>query len=204
MSGQLNVYNVVALDFESTGLLKQDTQDPHQQPGIVQIGAVKFANPGSFRPGAAFDESVAQTYGQLIDPECHFEEEAQKVTGLTPEDLYGKPTFSEAIGDFAEFMFDCKWLVTFNGAGFDIPLLQYNLRKAGLETRFPWPLIHYDIMKISTTHLGLQGKQGNKWPNLQELHTGLFGEGFEGAHDAVVDAQHTLNCAAAMRQKGWM
>jgi len=203
MSRQLNVYNVVALDFESTGLLKQDTQDPHAQPGIVQIGAVKLYHPGDFRPGAAFDE-CAQTYSQLIDPEMHFEEEAQKVTGLTPEDLHGKPILQEAFAEFAEFIFDCKWLVTFNGSGFDIPLLQYNLRKAGLETQFPWPLIHWDIMKISSSHLGLQGKQGNKWPNLQELHTALFGEGFEGAHDAVVDAQRTLDCAAAMRQKGWI
>lgn len=34
----------------------------------------------------------------------------------------------------------------------------------------------------------------NKWPTLQELHTFLFGVGFEGAHDALVDVRACAKC----------
>lgn len=35
---------------------------------------------------------------------------------------------------------------------------------------------------------------GNKWPKLQELHTFLFGVGFEGAHDALHDVRACAKC----------
>lgn len=35
---------------------------------------------------------------------------------------------------------------------------------------------------------------GRKWPKLQELHQFLFGKGFEGAHDALVDITATAKC----------
>jgi DNA polymerase III epsilon subunit-like protein len=36
----------------------------------------------------------------------------------------------------------------------------------------------------------LPGKYGYKWPKLEELHMKLFGETFDGAHDALADTMH--------------
>ena len=47
---------------------------------------------------------------------------------------------------------------------------------------------------LNTTKLcKIPGKYGYKWPTLSELHMFLFGNGFEGAHDALNDV---LACAA--------
>lgn len=40
-----------------------------------------------------------------------------------------------------------------------------------------------------------------KWPNLTELHTKLFGKGFEGAHDAMFDVNAMSSCFFEMLNK---
>ncbi len=185
---------LIALDFESTGLFKQ-TDDFHQQPGIVEIGAVSVEHD--------HDKWLeADALSKLIDPECHYEEEAQKVSGLTPEDLIGAPNLRTAFAEFAEFFCGADTLITYNGAYFDIPLLQYNLKKYGLETRFPWPWKQIDVMLVATDVMNMPSKMGNKYPKLTELHEYLFGEGYDNAHRAVQDAQATMNCAMKLVEQG--
>ena len=188
--------NIVALDFESTGLLKADTDDPTQQPGIVEIGVVKRISNTSNIEWFNFQK--------LIDPETHFEDEAQKISGITAAETYGKPNFREVFMDFAQFVLGADYLFTFNGSGFDIPLLQFNLRRYGLETRFPWPPIQYDIMKCAFNVTNMQGKTGNKYPKLIELYTSFFGEEFTNQHRALEDAQATMKCGLHMIEKGYI
>ncbi len=50
-------------------------------------------------------------------------------------------------------------------------------------------------MKSSTDHCKLQGRGFSfKPPKLAELHRFLFGEYFEGAHDAMIDVEATMRC----------
>ena len=56
-------------------------------------------------------------------------------------------------------------------------------------------------METSTDILKLPGYYGYKWPKLDELHRSLFGEGFEGAHDALADIRATSRCFWEMRRK---
>jgi len=44
--------------------------------------------------------------------------------------------------------------------------------------------------------------QPHKWPSLQELHTKLFGTGFEDAHDAMIDVLATCRCFHRLIQLG--
>lgn len=46
------------------------------------------------------------------------------------------------------------------------------------------------------------GKKGLKWPSLQELHTILFGEKYENAHDALADVQATSRCFFELVKRG--
>lgn len=56
---------------------------------------------------------------------------------------------------------------------------------------------------LSTTEFcGLPGKYGNKWPKLQELHVKLFGEEFQGAHDAIIDVRALSRCYFELIDRG--
>jgi DNA polymerase III epsilon subunit-like protein len=58
---------------------------------------------------------------------------------------------------------------------------------------------------FKTTKLcGLKQPDSNrpKWPSLQDLHLHLFGETFEGAHDAMADVLATLACYKELVQIG--
>lgn len=46
------------------------------------------------------------------------------------------------------------------------------------------------------------GGRGYKWPTLEELHKFLFGESFEGAHDALVDVRATARCYFELKRRG--
>ena len=64
------------------------------------------------------------------------------------------------------------------------------------------------IKKACTKELGtpvckLPGKYGRyKWPELTELHLELFGEKFDGAHDALDDVKATARCFFEMKKRG--
>lgn len=53
-----------------------------------------------------------------------------------------------------------------------------------------------DTKEQSTNFCALPGGRGGKfkWPNLSELHLKLFGQGFDGAHNASADVQATARC----------
>ncbi len=44
--------------------------------------------------------------------------------------------------------------------------------------------------------------QGWEWPKLEELHTILFEETFDGAHDALADVRAMVRCAKELRERG--
>ena len=46
------------------------------------------------------------------------------------------------------------------------------------------------------------GRKGNKWPTLEELHRVLFGKPFEGAHDALADITATKDCFFELVKRG--
>jgi len=73
-------------------------------------------------------------------------------------------------------------------------VLQYQLKRYNLAHTMPWPLKHIDLMHLSKNILNLQGKQGNKFPKLDELceHCGIQRN---VKHRALDDAIDTMMCA---------
>jgi DNA polymerase III epsilon subunit-like protein len=57
-------------------------------------------------------------------------------------------------------------------------------------------------MVESTDFCELPGPYGNKWPTLEELHSVLFSESFQDAHDAGVDAAAATRCFVELRRLG--
>lgn len=80
---------------------------------------------------------------------------------------------------------------------------KYGPERVAAFTRKPT----FCTMKTTTDLLRLPFPNGPsyngayKWPKLIELHNFLFGEGFDGAHDALEDVRATSRCLWALRSR---
>lgn len=83
---------------------------------------------------------------------------------------------------------------------FDLPIMQAEMIRAGMAAQNKPK--RFCTMQASTNICKLPGQYGFKWPKLEELHKYLFGESFDGAHDALEDVRATARCFFEMKRKG--
>ena len=93
----------VALDLEMTGLRAESDQ-------IIEIGAVKFQG-----------EKILGTFDALIDPGKDIPTFVTLLTGITNEDVEGKPKFDEIATEFIEFIGD--YSIVGQNISFDLAFL---------------------------------------------------------------------------------
>ena len=179
----------VAFDLETTGLIDLRIDDPNYQPRITELGAVKWGQ-------------IDTELSLLVNPEIEISAEITRITGIKNADCLEAPTFLASFYSIAKFFTGVDHLVTFNGKGYDLPVMMYNLRRYGLQYQFPWPRYHTDVMLSANDYLGMQGKTGNKSPKLVELFHHLFNKEFENAHRAINDAQATKDCFQELQRRG--
>jgi DNA polymerase-3 subunit epsilon len=106
----------VAFDLETTGLFAVSCQ-------IVEIGAVRFRLGGT----------VIDTFEQLIDPRCEIAEEVTGVHGITNDMVQGKPTISQVLPRFVEFLGSPDRILLAHNAGFDVGFLGLAMARCGVE-----------------------------------------------------------------------
>jgi DNA polymerase-3 subunit epsilon len=105
---------LVFLDLETTGLnISKDR--------IVDITVLKIHPDG---------REKAQT--RLINPKMPIPEEATKIHGITDEIVADEPKFKQIAKSFKEFLEDCD-ICGFNIKRFDIPVLEAEFRRIGIE-----------------------------------------------------------------------
>lgn len=185
---------IVAIDFETTGLINSASTDPHQQPGIVQIGLVVCDN--LLEPVDKID--------QFINPEIpnyKWEPGAIAAHKITFEQVQSAPTLPEFFQELAGAFIGRQYWVGYNNS-FDKTILWYQLLRYGLERKFPWPPREIDVMKVADDFLGLEGKRGNKPPRLMEAYELLHGMKFAGWHNALADVEATLSCLRKLYKEG--
>lgn len=114
-------------------------------------------------------------------------------------ETYGLPIVS-ILNDFLAALENAEYLVAYN-INFDdkvvnAELIRYNLPQIrGVHK--------VCTMQSATDYCEIPGNFGNyKWPNLTELHTKLFGVGFDGAHDALVDVKACAKSFFMLKEKG--
>jgi DNA polymerase III epsilon subunit-like protein len=84
---------------------------------------------------------------------------------------------------------------------YDEEILSYELARNGRRGEYA-PQKTLCTMRNSTDYCKLQGRGFSyKPPKLSELHRHLFGEYFEGAHDALVDVEATMRCLIELFQR---
>ena len=106
----------VALDLETTGLTVGNR--------IIEIGCVEIID----------RDLTGRQYQSYVNPDCEIEEGAQRVHGITAEQLVGKPRFPEILDEVLEFVKDAEVLI--HNAGFDLGFLNHELELAGRADKF--------------------------------------------------------------------
>ena len=176
---------IIIYDLETTGFTNQYSDNPDDQPGIVQIGAVKYDN----------DMNLVAEFDALVNPELvnpsKWTEDAMEVNNIRPEDVVDAPTFFSVLPRFAEFCRGGEYWLGYNHIEFDNVVLDWQLKRYGFSHHFPWPLTHIDIMLIASEEMNMRGKRGRKNPKLGEIYQELFEKELEGAHNALLDVLGT-------------
>lgn len=108
---------IVVFDFETTGL------DPTQDR-IIEIGAEKLIG---------FE--VVDSYTTLVTTDVILTPQIQKLTGITPEMLNGKPEIESTLPEFLKFIDGC--LLVAHNADFDMMMLRAAATRLGWEIDLP-------------------------------------------------------------------
>lgn len=118
----------VVFDTETTGLTLPAVTDLDKQPRIIEIGAAIVNSSGE----------VEATFSELIHPGVQITDEITKITGITNDDLIGRPTFADVLPRLRDFfLLGPDYLIAHN-AEFDTSLLRFELARIGV-TDFPMP-----------------------------------------------------------------
>jgi DNA polymerase III epsilon subunit-like protein len=114
-------------------------------------------------------------------------------------DRYGEPAYN-VMREFDKFCLgiNIEYLIAHN-IKFDLPVVEAERVRLNLPIRNKKLIC---TMRESTNYCELPDKRGYKWPKLQELHVKLFGRGFEGSHNAMIDVFATAKCFFALKKKG--
>lgn len=169
------------IDFETTGLIRDGSNDFLAQPGITQIGLV------------VLDEKLVEVghIDQLINPDiaaAAWSEQAIKITGIGPDEVKNAPTLLGVFDAFATAVRGSLYWSGYN-TEFDKKVLWFQLLRYGLERNFPWPPRDIDMMKLVGEHLGNPpGKRHNRW-KLTEGYEKIFGKPFDDAHTGIADCR---------------
>ena len=182
---------LVCFDTETTGL---DVQKEH----IIQLSLVKFDTE---------TWSVLDQRDWYILPEGPFTipAEAEAVHHISKDFLLEHGVALRSIfDDFVAFTNGCDML-SYNGNGYDAPILHYNFERLGLKFDFndrTW----YDALVLERLHtVGQVDENGEKLHNnLTAAYTRYYGHPFEGAHNSLDDVMATIEVFKAQIQNhGW-
>ena len=192
---------MISLIFDTETSDLCDFKAPHtqpSQPNIIQLACI-----------LADEKETYTEFKTLVDPsEADFDwkmgQGAENIHGISKEMVLsaGISTRSTMM-TFAGLLAKADVIVCHN-VQFDKKLVMTALHRTGGVTTLDKLQSHpaYCTMQKSTNLCQLPGKFGYKWPKLLELHQFLFGETFDGAHDALEDVRATLRCYREMRVRG--
>ena len=182
---------IVAFDTETTGL---DVQKEH----IIQLSLVKFETD---------NWQVLDQRDWYILPEGAFTipAEAEAVHHISKAFLLEHGVSLRSVyDDLIAFTKGCD-ILSYNGNGYDAPILYYNLKRLGLTFDFDgrtW----YDALTLERIHTaGMVDENGERLHNnLTTAYTRYYGHPFEGAHNSLDDVMATIEVfKAQVSAHGW-
>ncbi|HAS39795.1 MAG TPA: DNA polymerase III subunit alpha, partial [Microscillaceae bacterium] len=177
-------------DTETTGLPK-DFNAPYTDldnwPRLVQI-AWQLHD---------YNGKLIRAENMIVKPEGFtIPFNAEKVHGISTEIALeeGLP-LKEVLGKFAEDIAKSELIIGHN-IGFDVNIMGAEYIRGEVDSKLHDIEVYDTKSEETAEYVAIQGGRGGKfkWPTLTELHTKLFNEGFDDAHDAAYDVSATARC----------
>ena len=182
---------LVCFDTETTGL---DVQKEH----IIQLSLVKFDT-------ETWETIDTRDWYILPEGEFTIPAEAEAVHHISKQFLLEHGVSLRSVyDDFIAFTNGCN-ILSYNGNGYDAPLLHYNLARLGLNFDFDgrtW----FDALLLERIHTeGKTDENGERLRNnLTAAYTRYYGHPFEGAHNSFDDVMATIEVfKAQVKEHGW-
>lgn len=170
---ELNLKNpLIFFDLETTGL--NITNDR-----IVELSYIKVQPNG---------EEESKTI--FVNPEMHIPEQSTAIHGIKDEDVKDKPTFKQIAKELAKTFEGCD-LAGFNSNRFDIPMLEEEFLKAGVDIDFT----KRKFIDVQTIFHKMEQR------TLSAAYKFYCGKELEGPHDAENDTRATLAVLKAQLDK---
>lgn len=166
----MKIFTASAMDFETTGLPLHPQAKLSLQPRIIEVGIVSIAYTGD----------ILQEMSQLVDPGIEISAEITKITGITNDDLFGKPKFKDVLPDIVAMMAKTNLLFAHN-LPFDKFMLELELSRLGVEN-FPWPQWELCTVQTYVDSMGFR-------PKLPFLYETIMGRPLNQTHRALDDCQ---------------
>src|SRR3989338_3885561 len=154
---------IVFFDLETTGI------DQHNDR-IIQIGAIKF-----------FPDGTEKEYNWFVNPNIPIPKESSAVHGITDEMVKDKPLLGDLASELSE-LFYCSDLGGFNIKYYDIPMLQKEFGRIGLE-------LNLENVKIVDAMMIFKLKEPR---TLAVAYEKYCGKTLANAHDAMSDIRASL------------
>jgi len=176
--------NYLFFDTETTGVPKDYRAPAIEWPRMVQLAWLMHNE----------KREVIDSGNLIIKPEgFKIPKAAADIHGITNEIALGRGMGLEGVLKvFKERLDTAKYIIGHN-VSFDRKILRGELIRNKIEYDSS-EKIKLCTMMLSTKYCAIPNRSGFKWPKLQELHEKLFGEEFEGAHDASADIKATARC----------
>lgn len=176
---------MIIFDTETTGFIMSADAPLHTQPKIIELFAIKLDDR---------TDEIVEELSLLFDPKMTLPDEIVKITGITDDLVRGVGEFSSHVESIQDF-----WIGQRASSGhnvtFDLDMVEIELRRIGAVNKFPWTPRRICTVECSEHYQGRRLK-------LIDLHTHLFGVGFEAAHRAENDVRATYRCFIEMKKRG--
>lgn len=176
---------VYILDTETTGLpknYKAKVSDLANWPRLVQFASQTYTLGGT----------LLRQYTAIVKPEgFDIPKQASDIHGITHERALAEGCrLQDVLQVIYEDINDSTIIVGHNLNGYDYNIIGSELIRAKFPAIKP-PRRRIDTMLELIKFCNIRGPYGPKWPKLQEAHVKMFGQEFEGAHDAMHDVRAT-------------
>jgi DNA polymerase III epsilon subunit-like protein len=170
-------------DTETTGLILPNVADLDKQPRIIEFALSSLDR----------QYNIISDHVWLINPGIPITDEITKITGLTDADLKDAPSFIEVLPEIAAVVRQQDRIIAHN-APFDHGMLVNELKRLGLEFKFPYP--QEWVCTVQLAHELIYGRRAR----MIELYKDTMGRELDQTHRALDDV-HAL--VEIVRERRW-
>lgn len=191
-----NFQKYLFFDTETTGIpkdYKAPCTNTDNWPRLIQLGWLLTGAAGR----------ILSEGNHIVRPDgFEIPKAASDVHGITTEFALenGKPLLDVIFAFGADLnQADC---VVGHNLDYDLHIVGAEYVRLGYDSRIMFARPTLCTMQATIQFCNIPGRFGPKWPKLMELYSKLFGQGFDGAHDAMADIVATKDCFFELIRRG--